>query len=500
MSSPRTVRSVLPGLLLAAIVAACGSGGGASDSAGEYPPAGSPAPRLERSGSRLEVRGYDADGIFVLDGFYDTKLGFMCAPAIASDGVERCAPRDVLPLGPFADGYDSGPASADASCSSPIVTIAKSTCSDPARVLVRSSTGVHGVDGRDRASYWHIGASISPAKIYASSFGRCSESAPEPAYDYFALGAPLPPTDLIAFVRRDVAVSPAVRAVVVEGEDGSRLQVGQDLIDVARNEPCEVALADDGVSRCTPISANLYQGRVFVDDGCLTHAAFRAFNCSRGLGRCDESTVTEPVFGGPSGACVPDRHRFYAAGPEVVTGEVRLGSGPAECGAPGKQSSPIVAVSSPINPTTFPPVIAGSAASQSRLVERTLLVGGAPVRRAALFDPAIDDECRFEKAADGKTRCLPAHAVAPSRGFADAACTTPLFFADPCLPPPKRARLVEGSSCDPVVRIHTVNAAAHAFDRNAEGSCVERPLTPEELVAGDEIPPTAFVEATPAKR
>jgi hypothetical protein len=500
MSRPHATLSSLSGLFFTALVAACGSGGAPSNSGPGYPSAGSPAPRLERSGSRLEVRGYDADGIFVLDGFYDTKLGFMCAPAIASDGVERCAPRDVLPLGPFADGSDSGPTTADASCSTPIVTIAKTTCSDPARVLVRSSTAVGGVDGRDRASYWHIGASISPAKIYTSSFGRCSESAPDPAYDYFELGSPLPPTDLVAFVRRDVAVSPALDAVVVEGDDGSRLQIDQDFIDVARNQPCEIAVADDGVSRCTPLSANLYQDRVFVDDGCLTHAAFRAFNCSRGLGRCDESTVTELVFGGPSSACVANRHRFYAAGPEVVTGEVRLGSGPAECGAPGKQSSPIVAVGSPIDPTRFPPVIAGSAASQSRLVERTLLVGGAPVRRAALFDPAIDDECHFEKAADGRTRCLPAHAVAPSRGFADAACTTPLFFADPCLPPPKRARIVEGAACDPVVRIRAVTAATHAFDRSADGTCVERPPTPEELVAGDEIPPTEFVEATPAKR
>jgi hypothetical protein len=447
------------------------------------------------------VRGYEADGIFVVDGLYDTKLGFMCAPAIASDGVERCAPRDVLPLGPYADGSDSGPDYADATCSTPLVTIAKTTCSDPARVLVRSSNGVGGVDGRDRASYWRIGAPISPAKIYPSSFGKCSASAPNPTYDYFERGDPLSPTELVAFVRHDVAVSPALRAVVVEGEDGSRLQMERDFIDVARNEPCEIALAADGVSRCTPLSANLYQGRVFVDAGCVTHAAFRAINCSRGLGKCDDSTVTELIFGGTSGACIPNRHHFYVAGPEVVTGEVHLGSGPGECSAPGKQSSTIVEVGAPIEPTAFPPAIPGSAARQSRLVERTLLVGGAPVVQSALFDPQIDDECRFEKAGDGKIRCLPANALAASPAFADAACTTPLFFADGCRPTPKHARVVEGSTCDPVVRIHTLTKPMHAFGRDSGGACVEAPLSPEStFVAGDEVPPTTFDEATPGKR
>jgi hypothetical protein len=488
------ILSALPGALLVSMVAGCGSG---ASVAADAPAAESRSPRLERSGSRLEVRGYEVDTIFVLDGFYDTKLGLMCVPGIASDGVERCVPRDVLPLGPYADGSDSGPDYADATCSTPVVTISKLTCADPVRVVVRSSGGV---GGRDGASYWRIGAPISPAKICPSSFGKCSESAPDPAYDYFERGAPLPPTELVAFVRHDVSVSPALRAVVVEGEDGSRIQVERDFIDVARSEPCEIAVAEDGVLRCTPLSANSLSDRTFADASCVKRAAFGAVTCSRGLGKCDESTVSELIFVAASDACASDRHRFYTAGPAIVTGEVHFGSGPTECSAPIKQSSTIIEVGSRIEPAAFPPALPGNLARQSRLVERTLLVGDAPVKQAALFDPQIDDECRVEKAVDGKNRCLPAHAVGASRAFADAACTTPIFSADPCRPAPKLARVVEGSTCDPAVRIVAVAAATRAFERTADGTCLEAPLSPGELVAGDEVPPTTFVEATTSRR
>lgn len=479
-------RGVVLSALVAALLAACGS----DDSAGEHPSAESPAPRLDQSGSRLQVRGYEADGIFVLDGLYDTKLGFMCVPGIASDGVERCVPRDVLPLGPYADGSDAGPDYADATCSTPLVTIPKTTCADAARVLVRSSGGVGDRDGK---SYWRIGAPTTPAKIYPASFGKCSESAPVAAYDYYERGAPLPPTEMVAFVRKEDALSPALRAVVLEGEDGSRLQAARDFIDVARNKPCEIALAEDGVSRCTPLSANLYQDRMFVDASCLEPAAIAY--CSRVL--CDDSTVTEPIHSGMSGACMPDRHRFYAAGPRVASGDVHFGSGPAECSAVIKQTSTIVEIGSPIGSTAFPAVLPGSAAAHSRLVERTHLVGGVPVAQAALFDPRLDDDCRFEKTADGKVRCLPAQAARATLRFADAACTTPLFSpAASCQPTPKHARIVEGSACDPVVRIHAVTPATHAFERR-DGACVEAPQYPDTFIAGDELPATAFVEATP---
>lgn len=485
------IRSAPLGVLLTLM--ACSSG----DSTPGYPSAGSPPARLDRSGSRLEVRGYEVDGIFVLDGLYDTKLGLMCVPAIASDGVERCVPRDVRPLGPYADGMDSGPDYAEVACSTPLITIPKGTCADPTRILVRSS-GSPG--GRDGVSYWRIGAPKQPAKIYPATFGTCIESAPDPAHDYYERGVPLEPAELVAFVRRDAAVSPALRAVVLEGEDGSRLQAARDFIDIARSEPCEIALAEDGVTRCTPLSANLYNARTYADASCSKRAAFNSASCLGGLGKCDDSTVTEQFVGDTSDACATSRRRFFAAGPPVATNEVHFGSGPAECGAPVKQGSSIIEVGAPIEPTTFPPVLPDSVMRRARLVERTLLVGGAPVKQSAVFDPQIDDECSFEKAADGKVRCLPAHTASATPGFADAACTTPLFSPrDACQPTPQYARVVEGSACDPVVRIRAVTPATRAFERR-DGACVEARLYPGTFVAGDELAATSFVEATPSTR
>ena len=143
-------------------------------------------------------------------------------------------------------------------------------------------------------------------------------------------------------------------------------------------------------------------------------------------------------------------------------GEVRQGSGPGERSAPGKQSSAIVAVGAPIDPATFPAVIAGSAASQARLVERTLLIGGAPVERSALSDAAIDDE-------SGSRRRSTARPVAFRR------MPSPRAEASQTL----RARR-RSSSQPPVCHHRSVHGPARAQRaiRSCEFTPLQRPRTP----------------------
>lgn len=64
-------------------------------SASPSPPIANDAtlPVLERSGSRLQARGFEVDGLFVFDGFFDTQLGVACDRGQASDGSDRCVPR-----------------------------------------------------------------------------------------------------------------------------------------------------------------------------------------------------------------------------------------------------------------------------------------------------------------------------------------------------------------------------------------------------------------------
>ncbi|AKV03929.1 hypothetical protein AKJ09_10592 [Labilithrix luteola] len=374
-----------------------------------------------------------ADGIFVLDGLYDTKLGMMCVPAIARDGVERCVPRDLRPMGPYIDAADGGPDYSDA-CTTPLITLPKSACADPARVFIRSRARRRG--NRDGLDYWRIGAKTSPTTIFSPRMSSCAEGPPDATSDYYELGAPLAPTDFVAFVRRDVAVSSAlVRAVVLEGEDGSRLQSDEDFIDVARGTPCEFAVADDGVERCMPVSAIPYQGGPFGN--CQKVVAAPVYDCARGPDQCV-----------------------------------------------------------PIAATEFPPTAAGSTPAHSRLVERTQLVGGVPVKQSAIYDSQIDDTCTFEKAADGKVRCLPASAAFQIAAFADATCTTPLFTANACGAAPRLARVIEGSACDPIVRIHAIKPAEKVFQRQWDG-CVEVPQGGgEAFVTAEEVPAATFAEAT----
>lgn len=452
--------------------------------------------RLDRSGSRLQARGYAADGIFVLEGLYDSELGLMCEPSITSDGTARCVPRDSIPLGPYADWEDGGPDYLDDGCSKPVVTIRKSSCSDPARVVVRSSRLN---DRQAAAGYWRIGTPMTPTKLFRSNMGTCEETSVDPENSYFERGAPLASVGFVAFVRHEVPLSSAIRALVLEGEDGSRVQT-QEFIDAIRGEPCEIAVAEDNVTRCTPVAAGIYQNRTFSDADCRTPAA--AIACSLGPDACDQSTVTERIPGPLSDGCVPTRYRFYTAGAPVEGGAVHFGAGPTECAMPILQTTPFVEVGPPIAPTTFPAVVPGSLPSELRLVEETLGVDGAPMKQFSIFDPQLDDECRFEKAGDGKVRCLPAHAAVPSVRFADAACTIPLYSpVDVCegATTTKYARIVEGSSCDPIVRIRAVSPATQAFERRDGISCVAA-STEATFMIGDEIPPTTFVEGTPTTR
>src|SRR5689334_4770239 len=80
-----------------------GGAGGGSDAGGSeadvFP--------FERSGARLEARGIAADGVFVFDAFFDTKLGFPCVRGDGNDLSQRCVPRDLVEL-PATTG-DYGP-------------------------------------------------------------------------------------------------------------------------------------------------------------------------------------------------------------------------------------------------------------------------------------------------------------------------------------------------------------------------------------------------------
>lgn len=481
--SRRHAASLVSSALLLSLLACSSSDDATTDSLGA---------QFSRSGSRLQVRGYEADGMFFLDGLWDTKLNMMCVPAIASDGVERCVPRNVRPLGPYADAIDAGPDYLDA-CRTPIVTIAKTECADAAKVFIRRPS--YSGEGRG-ADYWRIGASIAPPTIFYPAMSECLERSPDPAYAYFERGEAFAPTDFVAFSRHDLPVSSALRAVVLEGEDGSRIRTENDFVDVARGKPCELALAEDDQKRCLPVSANLYQGIGYADADCHTAAAFTRGDCVAGIGACDDSSVTQPIGPGAN-VCAGDRSRFYAAGPSVSSNEIRFSPQPGECTDPIKQQGPIVEVGPVLAPASFPSVAVGTESAHSRLVERTLVVGDAAVRQSAVFDPQIDDECTFEKAADGKVRCLPAHAAATNGLFADPACTTPALVGDGCQPaPPKYARVVDGAACDPVVRIHAVVPATHVFSRSSDGSCSEFAGSSGLFVAGAEVPATTFVEGS----
>ncbi len=494
------------------------------------PPEAVAAPRFERSGTRLEARGWEADGFFVFETFFDTKLGIECVPGMASDNVRRCLPRNVYWKFPKI-GTSTPPHYFEASdCKGGrLIEVWKGEpqCTDPARTVARGFGSA--------SDYERIGEPRTPAS-YLSIFysGQvCYEATASPDFDYFAPGAPIAATDLVAFtVGGEVDVAPGLRALVLEGEDGSRYPQG-DFVNVARGQPCHLGLAADDVQRCVPSAAYSMYSEAFVDEACTSHAAVPLGDSTCPPGLCDDRAVETGAWPSDANPSCAEKVAYHERGPErPIVRYSRAGSAPCEpASSDSDQSFSSFAIGEEIDPKTLPKATDG-VTTHARLKERTVIVGGVSVQRVSIVDPTLDDEeCTFETAADGKPRCLPVNGLLAQRAlpnrslstlyYEDERCTQRLYFppTDPgeyyfpfgarnnkCGRKARYARVVEGPVCSPIVRIHDVRPATAAFEEDDAGRCVPAPgvldgeLKGSVFVLADEIPATRFAEGTAVTR
>ncbi|MBN9160886.1 MAG: hypothetical protein BGO98_42070 [Myxococcales bacterium 68-20] len=490
------------------------------------------APRFERSGTRLEARGWEADGFFVFDTFFDTKLGIECVPGIASDNVRRCLPRNVyrkLPkIGSTPPQYFEAPDCKDGRLIE--VWKGEGRCTDPARIVA--------VGFGSASDYERIGEPRTPASelntIYSGK--SCSETIAPPEYEFFAPGAPIAATDLVAFTVREVDVAPGLRALVLDGEDGSRYPQG-DFVNVARGQPCHLGLAADDVKRCVPSAGSYRSSEAFVDEACTSHAAIPLNELPRDdgsactLGPCDDRAVTTGAWPSAANPCA-EKVAYHERGPErPIVRYTRAGSAPCEpASSDSDQGFSSFAIGEEIDPKTLPKATDG-VTTHARLEERTVIVGGVSVQRVSIVDPTLDDEeCTFVTAADGKPRCLPVNGLLaqrphPNRSlsplyYEDEGCTQRLYFppTDPgeyyfpfgartqCGREARFAHVVEGSPCAPVVRIHDVRPATAAFTKDDAGRCVtasgvlDGELKGSVFALADEVPAARFAEGTAVTR
>jgi hypothetical protein len=152
-------------------------------------------------------------------------------------------------------------------------------------------------------------------------------------------------------------------------------------------------------------------------------------------------------------------------------------------------------------------VVGTAAVSGTRL--RVKSITGAGAREVVAFhDMERNEDCTFQRAENGKTRCLPPTVQANQSGlFSDAACKVPAFTAVPptCADTVKYAvTITYGGNCstgdvselrklgDPATPTYTLGPSGCSPSSTLPPS----PGRPVTVPVGDVVPWTSFVEAT----
>jgi hypothetical protein len=123
------------------------------------------------------------------------------------------------------------------------------------------------------------------------------------------------------------------------------------------------------------------------------------------------------------------------------------------------------------------------------------------------YDSQRGEDCSFQVAADGVTRCLPtaiAGIASPASFFDDASCTVPVALSFGCSSVPSYVAVpISPPTCPPVpgVRVYAaaVRSGAVFFKASASAQCTQTTLSPDITTyrtSGAEIAPSEFQSAT----
>ena len=139
--------------------------------------------------------------------------------------------------------------------------------------------------------------------------------------------------------------------------------------------------------------------------------------------------------------------------------------------------------------------------SGSRLKARFAKAQGAPPVFEGFFDTKLSVACDFRVASDDKLRCLPREAIVNLQlGFADAACTEPVYNAEPaCLTKTgyrlKRLECLDKYSVHPLVKHVSGMAEYGGSPQNCKANS-KTTIYPNAAIRGAEISPDTFVAGT----
>lgn len=461
---------------------------------GSAPGAGASA---DRSGTRLKVQGVETgDGLFVPSAdLFDSQMNVSCSYRQMTDGSIRCAPRTAAIVRGFSDDQ----------CQNRVALVPKGTCPALRPQYADEATG-KGIDTCDlRVSYSKLGQALTLAKTYErNTAGVCVETVFDSSKDYFAVQK-MPDTDFVAGKIVDVAASASIAVSVFEGEDGSRIR--RALTNVARNKPCQIAIASaDGKPRCTPrtgTSLGLYR----TDATCMTRLAL-GLGCSL---PDDPDDDTAAVLFGQREKCGPltkmqafTRGARRSAMEYYTTNEADAGA----CDGPRTSGTLVTYDVGPEIPSASQPEVerAPPIATQRIAIETAYLSEGVKLLDSflALRDTRDNVPCEFTKATDGTLRCLPT-SISGNFFFSDPQCKVPLGLdADGCIVAPKHIAVFDEVTCTT-----KMYAAGPKLDRltqpyyqKVESACLEvaGSSAVNLYTLGAEVTPDTFAPGTDVKR
>lgn len=222
-------------------------------------------------GDALNAVYYDGDEGSRLFATFEDKAGATpCTFAPMSDGTLRCAPSS-LNVSALFDRYSDG------ACKS---ELAFASCPASAKLARRTGLACPNV-----TRFYELGANVpSDAGIFYKGAGSCITAPPIDGFAPRELGAEVLPS-----VFQDGTLGPwtaagrlASRKIVIDGVAvpvaTETFERKVDIQDTAKNAPCAVQLASDGVYRCLPDAA---LASYFTDATCTQRLAFTyVSNCA----------------------------------------------------------------------------------------------------------------------------------------------------------------------------------------------------------------------------
>ncbi len=457
-----------------------------------------------RSGSRLEVTAWQADGDAVQAiGFYDTERLAPCTFAKTGYDEDGAPTFHCLRTAPVSVYYT------DPSCTAPVGQVLESCHPVEPDALavgyqvVRTATSCS-LDAR----YFSIGAETSVSgQLYFGDVIEGCQPVPFPTGAFVTLEK----ADFSQHVAGTLGTSLVDAASglaerVILGADGSAVlhdlraeSTGCTPVDAYGIYPG----AGHPAERCAPLTATANDSIASIfSDGTCTEPAF-------GIYRCDEV----PQFGAyysysqSNGTSCSSGVRYYELGPELKPA-YSVDSGACAAKERDETYAYYAARSTvEVDVQTFPPLTNVTLGSGRLRVEYVATAAGEAIQPSGRWlDTELGIDCSPTKVSDGGARCLPAQSAGAFK-YTDAGCSQPAYIFSP-LPCDSAPSIMYGidytnDPCDPLpTRVLELQPhSGTVYDLDTSGLCTPSMTAPgtTAFVPVREVPLDTFAAVTPPR-